>query len=152
MDLQVTTETESRAAASAVCLINKLRRRRGMRALQDSSQLRRGPQQHAHDMVDGQYFSHVSENGRTLSARTSATDDLQGYPTWRIGENLAWGTGAKSSAKRIVQSWMLSPPHKRNLLNPRYREAGLAVVYGSPATGTTGAAGTYVHEFGRRSG
>ena len=76
---------------------------------------------------------------------------MRGYARWQVGENLAWGSGVKSTARRIVLAWMDSPGHKRNLLDPGYREAGLAVVAGSPGGGVESPVGTYANVFGRRS-
>lgn len=150
MDVQVTARTAGRAADAAVCLVNKLRRRRGIRALKDNAQLRAAARRHAQDMVSRNYFSHTSKNGDALADRATASGYLRGYPRWRVGENLAWGAGPNSTAKRIVRAWMGSPAHKRNLLNRRFREAGLAVVPGAPVKGVKGPAGTYAHMFGAR--
>ena len=61
------------------------------------------------------------------------------------------GLGVAPSARQIVLAWMNSPDHKRNLLDPSYRQAGLAVAAGSPVDGLEGPVGTYTNDFGRRS-
>jgi uncharacterized protein YkwD len=151
MNTTVTAATVDEVAEAALCLINKLRRQRDLRALTDSAQLDRAANRHAREMVADQYFSHDSPDGSGVSDRVKGAGYLRGYPTWQVGENLAWGSGTKSTARQIVLAWMNSPDHKRNMLNPSYRQAGLAVAVGSPVDGVTGPAGTYTNDFGRRS-
>jgi uncharacterized protein YkwD len=151
MNTTVTAATVRKAARAALCLINKLRRQRHLRALTDSAQLDRAANQHARDMVADRYFSHDSPDGSGVSDRIKGAGYLRGYPSWQVGENLAWGSGLNSTARQIVLAWMGSPEHKRNLLDPSYRQAGLAVAAGSPVDGVEGPVGTYTNDFGRRS-
>ena len=151
MNVLVTAATVEKAAQAALCLINKLRRQRHLRVLTESAQLDRAANQHAREMVTDRYFSHDSPNGRGVSDRVKGAGYLRGYPSWQVGENLAWGSGTNSSARQIVLAWMNSPDHKRNLLDPSYRQAGLAVAAGSPVDGLQGPVGTYTNDFGRRS-
>lgn len=151
MNTEVTAATVRKVARASLCLINKLRRQRHLRALKDNPQLSRAANRHARDMVATRYFSHDSPDGRGVSDRVKGTGYVRGYARWQLGENLAWGSGLQSTARRIVLAWMGSPGHKRNLLDPGYREAGLAVVAGSPVDGAGSPVGTYTNVFGRRS-
>ena len=56
--------------------------------------------------------------------------------------------GSQQSAASRVNAWMHSPPHRAILLGRSFREAGIAVVNGSPGNRSRGL--TYVGEFGRR--
>jgi uncharacterized protein YkwD len=150
MNTTVTAATVRKVAKAALCLINKLRQQRRLRALTDSPQLDRAADRHAREMVADQYFSHDSPDGNGVSDRVKGAGYLRGYPSWQVGENLAWGSGLESTARRIVLAWMGSTGHKRNLLDPSYREAGLAVVAGSPADSAGSRVGTYTNVFGRR--
>jgi uncharacterized protein YkwD len=49
----------------------------------------------------------------------------------RVGENLAWGVGALSRARRIVNMWLASPGHRANLLRPGYRMVGVGALRGT---------------------
>lgn len=151
MNIEATAASVGDVAQASLCLINKLRRQRHLRALKDNPQLHRAASRHARDMVAGGYFSHDSPDGRGVSDRVKGAGYVRGYARWQVGENLAWGSGVKSTARRIVLAWMDSPGHKRNLLDPGYREAGLAVVAGSPGGGVGSPVGTYANVFGRRS-
>jgi uncharacterized protein YkwD len=150
MNTEVTAETAREVDTAALCLINKLRRKRHLRALKDNPQLHLAAERHAQDMVANAYFSHVSKNGQDVPDRVRGAGYLRGYPGWRIGENLAWGAGLKSTARRIVLAWLGSPGHKQNLMSPKFREAGLAVAPGAPVP-ADGTAGTYTNVFGTRS-
>jgi hypothetical protein len=55
----------------------------------------------------------------------------RGY-VWHVGENLRWSPGETSTPGGVVDAWMNSPIHRRYLLNPRFRELGVAAVSGTP--------------------
>jgi uncharacterized protein YkwD len=73
---------------------------------------------------------------------------LEGARGWSLGENLAWGTGDVASPARIVDAWMHSPGHRRNILDRRFREIGIGLAPGAPGRGD---GATYVTEFGARA-
>lgn len=56
---------------------------------------------------------------------------------WGAGENLAWGSSQRSAAS-FVSAWLASPRHQANLLDPKYRDAGVAVVIAERAPGAFG--------------
>src|SRR5437762_2182635 len=73
-----------------------------------------------------------------------------GAPDWRrcLGENLAFGQGPLTTPATIVFAWMTSPEHRANILEPDFRDIGIAVGFGSPSP--NGGDGVfYVAEFGR---
>ena len=135
------------ASSATLCLINRERRAHGLVPLSGNTRLGRAAGRHAADMVRRGYFSHVSPEGHTFVDRLRDAGYL-GRCAWSVGETLAWGSGAESSPRSRVQAWMHSPPHRAVLLGRSYREAGIAVLTGSPGDGTLGS--TYVGEFGRR--
>jgi len=147
--ITITAETRSRAEASAVCIINKVRRRRGRRALKNNAQLYSAASQHASDMVQHQYFSHVSAGGRGSAARIRSAGYTSSGSGGQLGENIAWGSGQLSTPAAIVQSWMNSAGHRANILRRSYRESGLAIAVGAPVQSSLEAS-TYVQTFGRR--
>jgi uncharacterized protein YkwD len=102
-------------------------------------------------MVRHGFFGHVSPSGSTMSARIRHTNYLRGVRAWRVGENLAWGAGTAGTPARIVRAWMRSAGHRRNILDPSFREIGVGVAAGAPrGAGAAVAAGTYATEFGAR--
>jgi uncharacterized protein YkwD len=118
MNTAVTAATVREVARASLCLVNKLRRQRHLRALKDNPQLYRAANQHARNMVADRYFSHDSPDGRGVTDRVKGAGYVRGYARWQVGENLAWGSGPESTARRIVLAWMGSAAHKRNLLDP----------------------------------
>ncbi|MBB4868234.1 uncharacterized protein YkwD [Pseudomonas nitritireducens] len=74
---------------------------------------------HSRDMANNNYFDHKGRDGSTPGDRA----ELDGYAGQRIGENLAAGQG---NAQKVVDSWLASPGHCANLMNPQYTELGAA--------------------------
>ena len=138
-------------AGAALCLLNAERARHGLAALTANSRLEAAAARHAADMVERRYFAHESPEGRRLTDRIRATGYLASATSWVVGENLAWGTGSRSTPREVVAAWMASPGHRDNVLRARYREIGLGIVSGTPRAGD-GAGATYATTFGARSG
>ena len=74
---------------------------------------------HSGDMAKNNYFSHDSLNGINFAQRLSAA----GYGYGAAGENIAAGD---SSVEQVVNHWLHSPGHCVNMMNPSYREIGVA--------------------------
>lgn len=74
---------------------------------------------HAEDMGDQDYFGHDSLDGRAFADRI-AGQGFRGDMPW--GENIAAG---QNDAERVVREWMASPHHCANIMNPKYRVAGI---------------------------
>lgn len=77
----------------------------------------------ARDMVEHEYFAHVSPDG---------TDPWHwfnqvGYQYTFAGENLA---SDFYETDEVLEAWMDSPLHRKNILNPKYTEIGIAVETG----------------------
>jgi uncharacterized protein YkwD len=138
-----------RLARAAVCLINKRRAARGVPRLRINRRLSRAAMWHTHDMVRHRYFGHVSRRGRDVVDRLYGTRYLGGRFSWAVGENLAWGSGGRGTPRQIVQAWMDSPGHRRNMLDGRYREIGIGVIANGPVR-TELPAATYTTTFGVR--
>ncbi len=142
--------SEDALAASTVCLLNVERTQRGLRGLRVNGRLSAAAQHHTNDMVRRGYFSHTSRSGSHMGDRIRGQGYLSGARSWMIGENLAWGSGERSTPRSIVRAWMNSPGHRRNVLTARFREIGIGVVDQAPVrTGNRGA--TYTTTFGSRS-
>jgi uncharacterized protein YkwD len=134
-------------AEATLCLLNGERGDHGLAPLAVNDQLGAAASAYAQDLVAGSYFSHTGRDGSDVRERIARTGYLPSDRSWRIGENLAWGTGALATPRSIVQAWMNSPGHRENILNSAYREIGIGVVVGNPAA-RDGAGATYATEFG----
>src|SRR4051812_46635569 len=131
------------------CLLNAERAARGLTALKPDRRLQRAALLQAGDMVDDQYFAHDGRNGAKLADRIRAAGYLPRGGAWRIGENLASGTGDLATPRAIMSAWMHSAGHRTNILMPHYRQIGVGVIAGNPsARDGAGAGATYVTEFG----
>lgn len=88
-----------------------------------NDQLQNSAYGHARDMADKRYFSHTSQDGRKLRDRVLAMGySLTGYRSYIIGENIAQG---QRSIKEVMEDWLKSESHCKNLMNPAYREVGV---------------------------
>ncbi|CAA9501709.1 MAG: hypothetical protein AVDCRST_MAG53-2034 [uncultured Solirubrobacteraceae bacterium] len=151
-DLVPTRANVRTVRKATLCLLNEQRTSRGLRKLKSVAPLQAVAGAYAKRMVRERFFEHTSPDGGTFLSRIKRTSYLRGgLKRWTVGENLAWGSGERATPERIVQAWMHSPPHKRNIVNRRFRELGLGVALGAPrASAGSGAAATYVNEFGMR--
>jgi len=78
---------------------------------------------HSGDMVLKNFLSHTGADGSSAGQRISR----QGYP-WRThGENIAAGNPTVSS---VIQGWLSSERHCRNLMNPAFTEIGAGYAIG----------------------
>lgn len=75
-------------------------------------------------MFAKQYFEHVSPDG---IGPANLVDNI-GYQYIRVGENLALGNYQNDTD--LVQAWMDSPGHRRNILSQGFSEIGIAVGQG----------------------
>jgi uncharacterized protein YkwD len=139
----------STAAAAVVRDVNALRARNGLRPLRRNKRLQSAAQNMASQMAATRYFAHITRDGRTLADRVVATGYTAGRTNWRLAENIAWGSRELASPLAIVTSWMSSPEHRRNMLDPGLRDVGIGVAQGSPE-GSLQSGRFYVADFGRR--
>jgi len=140
--------SERALESSTVCLLNRERASRGLRGLRVNRRLSAAAQRHSDDMVRRRYFAHNSRSGASSVDRIRRTGYLKGARSWMVGENLAWGSGSRSTPRSIVDSWMHSSGHRRNILTRRFREIGIGVASRAPTSGSSAAA-TYTTTFGQ---
>jgi len=76
---------------------------------------------HSKDMYTNHYFSHVAKDGSKGGARIDAV----GYRWMAYGENIGMGY---SKEKEVVDAWLKSPEHCKNIMNKMYKEMGAARV------------------------
>lgn len=133
--------------SAALCLINAERSSHGLRALRLHPRLSKAARAHSRDMVGRRYFSHTTPEGVGFVERIRGTGYLEASREWLVGENIAWGSHGRGSARRIVQAWMNSPPHREEILRPSFRDVGIGVASGVPRPLTSGGA-TYTVDFG----
>lgn len=106
-----------------VVLANHDRVFSGLTPLRQNSLLNRAAYAKAQEMLSHDLFDHYMPDGHTPWDFIVAT----GYDYAYAGENLAVGWQTATSQH---QAWMNSATHRANLLNPNYRDIGVAVVDG----------------------
>jgi uncharacterized protein YkwD len=148
-NLVPTRANASRVEAATLCLINVQRRNHGEHALRANADLARSAAAHSEDMVDENYFNHVSPAGETPLARIKASSYLPRRSAYLVGENIALGTMQLSTPSAIVASWMKSADHRANILNEDFRDSGIGVIAQAPSKYSGGQRGaTYTQQFG----
>ena len=134
---------------ATLCLLNVERTKRGLQSLRMRPRLQAGADRYSRAMARGNFFAHVTPYGQTMLQRIRATGYVPRHRAWVLGENLGWGTYSMARPSGIVRAWMDSPPHRRNILDPQFREIGVGVTVGAPQAGVPdNGAATYTTHFG----
>ena len=103
--------------------VNTFRAAAGLPPLARSATLDAAARAHATDMARNGFFGHRGSNGSTHGDRIRAA----GHRPCGAAENIADGPFTPSG---VMAGWMGSQGHRRNILNRRYSEYGLAEVEG----------------------
>jgi len=114
--------------------INALRARHHLAALRVSPQLGAAARAHSVQMAHDGYFAHESVDGSAFWKRVQGFYASTPWRFWSVGENLLWSSGT-ISAHRALAMWLASPEHKKNLLDPKWREIGISAVAAQAAPG-----------------
>lgn len=112
--------------SEVIRLTNEKRSQVGLLPLSENPTLSAAAQAKGADMLSRDYWAHIAPDG--TQPWKFFTDF--GYKYRYAGENLARDFSNPSSA---VDAWMASPTHKENLLSPKYKEIGIAVIEGDLA-------------------
>ena len=142
------TATKRALVRATLCVLNAERARHDLSALRLNRKLSTAARRHSRAMVSERFFSHDSQSGASFVDRIRATGYLAGASSWSVGENIAYGSGSRSTPRSIGRAWMNSPGHRANILSASFRQIGIGIASGTPV-GTGGA--TYTTDFGRRS-
>lgn len=101
-------------------LVNAERAKEGLGALVIDSNLSNVAQLKSRDMIDKDYFDHNSPTYGT------PFDMMRSFGiTYRVaGENIAMG---HSTPEEVVEGWMNSAGHRKNIMNPRFTHLGMGI-------------------------
>ncbi|HYC90275.1 MAG TPA: CAP domain-containing protein [Thermoanaerobaculia bacterium] len=110
-------------AENVTALMNARRAEAGLGPLRLDAKLTRAAESRMQDMIDGAWWSHQSPDGTPPFVWITAAD----YNYVAAAENLAAGF---ETAGLLVESWIESPGHRANILNPMYADCGIAVIEG----------------------
>ncbi len=110
--------------ALALKAVNRAREEAGLRPVAGNPQLDAAAQAHAEDMLRRSYYSHQSPQGTNTTQRVR----VAGYrPQGPMAENIAKGL---FDPEEVVERWLASPGHRKNILLRRVRYVGLGVAFG----------------------
>lgn len=104
-------------------LTNKDRQAESLTTLTLNPVLSSSAQKKADDMIANSYFAHYSPDGK----KPWDWIDRGQYSYIFVGENLAMNF---TSATAVHKALMQSPTHKKNIMNPKYSDIGLAMASG----------------------
>ena len=117
--------------------LNQIRAAHHLRPLVLSPGLATAALVHTQDMVRKGYFEHNSANGLPFWQRIRTYYSHANFGFWSVGENMLWTSGQATPTKSM-KAWMASPEHRANILNPVWRQIGIAAVNSPSAPGTYG--------------
>jgi uncharacterized protein YkwD len=127
------------AEAQVLQLTNNERAKNGCGPLRMNSALTKAADLHATDMVVHHFFDHNSQDGRSPFDRMKAA----GFSGGAMAENIAVGY---KSAAAVVDGWMHSEGHRKNILNCDYTMIGIG--YDSGQVKPDWGNGSWVQDFG----
>jgi uncharacterized protein YkwD len=81
---------------------------------------------HSKDMAERNYFDHNNPDGEDPFVRM----ERAGYSFFTAGENIAAG---QMTPEMVMQSWMDSPGHCSNIMNPDFADLGVGAFSGTGA-------------------
>ena len=120
--LALTPPVAAGPAESVLSAVNAARAKAGCGPLRLNSKLSAAAKSHARAMAEQNFFAHAGKDGSRLPGRV----DRQGYSYRTVAENIAAG---QESAGEVVQAWLQSAGHRRNMLDCQMSETGIALVY-----------------------
>jgi hypothetical protein len=111
--------------------INENRTNSGVEPLMLNATLTWVARAHSQDMIDYDFFDHVSSqagqfNGATFKERVN---DYAEYESGYIGECIAWESWG-IEPELVMSRWKNSPSHWDVIINPNFREIGLGLLEG----------------------
>ena len=125
---QITVPSTAEMERQLLAALNAERTARGRQALREVPELVALARQHSADLARRNVVSHDSETGESYQQRLIGA----GVASVENGEN----TGRSSTflTPLIHQTFMDSPAHRQNILNPAFDSVGVGVALGSDGT------------------
>ena len=111
----------SKPEVALLAQMNHVRVQHHLHTLRYDAHLEHAAQAHTREMLADDVFQHGAFGSRMLQF------DVTGR---LAGENLAWGTGSRATARGVVAAWLASPEHRANLLRPSFSRVGIGDLAG----------------------
>jgi uncharacterized protein YkwD len=101
--------------------VNRVRKAHHLAPLEFSGELLDVARDYSRRMAEEGFFAHNDPDGRTLRERVARANIR-----WHvIGENLAYSNGYINPVAASMSGWMDSPGHRRNILDPEWRQTAI---------------------------
>lgn len=140
-----------RTERATLCLLNAERGAHHLHPLRLDSALRLAALRQSRDMVSRHFFEHVNPDGIDPTQRMARAGYRIGPRGGMTAENLAYGEESLATPAAIVDGWMHSPGHRRNILFPALRDIGIGIVPEPVKRSSAENSGaTYTTDFGAR--
>jgi uncharacterized protein YkwD len=151
-DLVPAADNLDRVEAATLCLINRERRAAQLVALRFSAALDRSAAFHSIEMVRYHFLAHEAPGHPPLLTRIRGYGYFDGVADGLYAENVGAGATTNGTAHALMDAWMASPPHRANVLYPKFRKVGIAAVLAprDPAFFADYPSTVYTTDFGRR--
>lgn len=124
-DIYARETAEYRQEMQMLAMINASRGEKGLKPLKFSVPVSKAAYKHSKDMLENNFLSHTSSDGRGPGERILAIDGLF---ILSYGENVAQNISFMSAH----HSLMLSKGHRENILSPEFTHIGISILK-SPA-------------------
>jgi uncharacterized protein YkwD len=153
-DRAAATLSPADAEHAVLCLINEQRANHGLNALTANPILRQvaaaqatasvtlkwwpasgGPSVHVNPQTGMDAAARIREAGYCPMNRDNVPRGENVYAGQYWGSPTSDVMAKTTSPEAAVNGWMNSPGHRANILNPAYRESGIAVLRGVPVSG-----------------
>ena len=109
--------------ARIVSRINDVRKKNDLPILEENAILSKVARDYSRRMLQEDFFSHFGPSGNTVADRVEAAGLHYRY----VGENLAMTENINRPAEGLVQDWMKSPSHRKNILDEKYHQTGVGI-------------------------
>jgi uncharacterized protein YkwD len=123
--------------STMLCMTDFARAQAGLGELATTGELEQSANDKGGDILRCDSFSHFA-CGREFTYWMRQTGYISSQ-CWRVGENLAWGTGGYGTVRSIFRAWMSSPGHRENILGD-FSQIGISLRVGT----LSGQPGTHV--------
>ena len=122
----LTPRIDARPDDSAALLeaVNRVRREHHLRVLEPRADLARIALAHAQDMAHRSYLSHVNPEGLNPLHRARSAG-LDGFRL--LAENIGATSVRGDRQAAVIEEWLRSPDHRRNLLHPAFNATGVGI-------------------------
>jgi uncharacterized protein YkwD len=120
------SQNASLVSQAIVDLTNHVRAESQVPPLNESPALMEGAQLHSQDMARLDQMSHDIPGVSLFSLPDRAAYVHYSYQL--LGENIAYN---QADAASVVASWMDSPSHRENMLNPSFTDIGVGLAWNS---------------------